>query len=78
MALIILLGSGTGSSIANTLLAILAAAGVSAAGVSAKRFRQDLFTDLTTNAITIVPSSLLLEAPREGGKRRQQRHESVD
>jgi hypothetical protein len=57
VALIVLLSSGTGSSIANTLLAILVATGVSAAGLSTKRFRQDLFTDLTTSAITIVPSS---------------------
>jgi hypothetical protein len=56
IALIVLFGSGTGSSIANTLLAIVAAAGVSAGGLSAKRFRQDLFTDLTAVAITTAPS----------------------
>lgn len=59
VALIVLLGSGTGSSIANTVLAILAATGISTAGLSVKRFRQGLFTDLTTTAITIVPPSLL-------------------
>jgi len=55
VTLIVLLGSGAGSSIANILLAILAAVGVSAGGLSAKRFRQDLNTDLTTIAITKAP-----------------------
>ena len=53
--LVVLLGSGSSTAIVNTVLAVVAAAGVSAAGLSAGRFRRDLNTDLLTKAITTLP-----------------------
>jgi hypothetical protein len=53
--LVVLLGTGSSTAIVNTTLAIVAAAGVSAAGLSAGRFRRDLNNDLLTKAITILP-----------------------
>jgi hypothetical protein len=55
VALVVLLGSGSGTAVVNTILSILAAAGVSTAGLSAGRFRRDLNTDLLTAAITKLP-----------------------
>jgi hypothetical protein len=55
VVLVVLLGSGSGTAVINTILGILAAAGVSTAGLSAGRFRRDLNTDLLTMAITKLP-----------------------
>ncbi len=55
IALIVTLGSGAGTAITTTVLSILAAAGISTAGVSAGRFRRDLNTDMTAISITTVP-----------------------
>jgi hypothetical protein len=55
IVLIILLGTGTGSLIVNTLLAVLAAAGFSAVGLSARRFTQQVNIDLATLAIIRTP-----------------------
>lgn len=56
IALIVTLGSGAGTAITTTVLSILAAAGISTAGISAGRFRKDLNTDMTAVAITTAPS----------------------
>lgn len=55
IALIVTLGSGADTAITTTMLSILAAAGISTAGVSAGRFRRDLNTDMTAISITTVP-----------------------
>jgi hypothetical protein len=55
IALIILLGSGTGGAIVNTLLAILAAAGFSAVGFSARRYTREKNIDLAAAVITKAP-----------------------
>jgi hypothetical protein len=55
VTLVIFLGSGTGSAVVNTVLGILAAAGISTAGLSAGRFRQNVNTDMAALAITTAP-----------------------
>ena len=55
IALIVTLGSGAGTTITTTVLSILAAAGISTAGLSAGRFRRDLNTDMTAISITTAP-----------------------
>ncbi|HEV2375687.1 MAG TPA: hypothetical protein VGS19_26425 [Streptosporangiaceae bacterium] len=55
IALIVIVGSGAGNAVASTLLAIVAAAGLSTAGLSARRFAKELNADLATVAITVVP-----------------------
>ncbi len=55
IALIIYLGTGTGSVIVNTLLAIVAAAGFSAVGLSARRFTREVNIDLVTIAVQTAP-----------------------
>ena len=55
IVLILLLGSGSSTAVINTVLGIVAAAGVSTAGLSAGRFRRDLNIDMLTNAITKLP-----------------------
>jgi hypothetical protein len=55
VALFVLLGSGASTAVTNTVLAILAAAGISTAGLSAGRFRQDVNTDMAAIAITTAP-----------------------
>jgi hypothetical protein len=56
IALIVTLGSGAGTAVTTTVLSVLAAAGISTAGISAGRFRRDLNTDMTAISITTVPT----------------------
>ena len=55
ITLIVTLGTGAGTAITTTVLSILAATGISTAGLSAGRFRRDLNTDMTAVSITRVP-----------------------
>ncbi len=55
IALIITLGTGSGGSLANTLLAIVAAAGLFGGGSSARRVAQEVNNDLVAIAITRAP-----------------------
>ena len=56
VVLVVLLGSEASTAVINTVLAIVAAVGVSAAGLSAGRFRQDVNIDMLAIVITKVPS----------------------
>src|SRR3984893_10562957 len=46
IALVAVLGTGNGNAVSSTLLAVLAATGISTAVLSANRFRQDTLTDI--------------------------------
>jgi hypothetical protein len=65
IVLVVLLGSGSSTAVINTALGIVAAAGVSTAGLSAGRFRRDLNIDMLAIAITTAPP------PPKGHGRRQ-------
>jgi hypothetical protein len=69
VALVITLGTGTGTTLATTVLAILAAAGLSTAALSVNRFAQELNNELAALAVTTVPKppkqSMIVKAIRQ-------------
>ena len=52
IALVAVLGTGNGNAVSSTLLAVLAATGISTAVLSANRFRQETLTDMAALAVT--------------------------